>query len=387
MAGSIIYHSIVYIWRSYSSRYLMNSNRLDTLDSFRFLAIFSVLLFHFYSRWTPPLNPVSLYPYGSRFDFFPYAKYGVEFFFTISGFVITYTLSATRSIGDFWKKRFIRLFPAMLLASLVTYLAFLLFDNNRILPDCHSFINIFYSLTFLSPQLLNSLLQPFGISGAYLNGSYWSLWPEIQFYFLVSTVYFLNRKHFIRNFSMVVMGICAIRWLMGNLQTSNKLHLHLHQSVFDWYNYWIGEVFNLPTYLLWFYNGVLFHELFFKKAGFQVFIFLAVSIFLTFYMNQIRELVLSNIPILLFFGLFLLRPGIFSGGVFRVFNKIGVASYFLYLIHEALGVLLINKLAILMGGFSYLFPVLLIVGFPALSVWLYRIYEKPVGAWLRSVMY
>ena len=362
----------------------MNTNRLATLDSFRFFAILAVMLFHYYTRWTQPFNSVSWYPYGSRYDHFLYARYGVEFFFTISGFVITYTLATTATAVEFWKKRFIRLFPAMLLASVITFTVLALFDSDSILPDAHRFTNLLYSVTFLSPDLLNSLLSPIGIKGAYLDGSYWSLWPEIQFYLLVSVCYFLNKKHFVRNFSLLVLGICAVRWLMGNLQTSNKLHLHVSLSVFDWYNYWIGTVFNLPTYILWFFNGVLFHEVFFKKATRQVIIFLALSIFLTFYMNPIRELVISNIPILLLFALFLYRPAIFAGGVWNLFNRIGVASYFLYLIHEDLGVMLIHNVGGYCGKLSGAFPILLIAGFSAFSLLVYRVYEKPVGRKLRA---
>ena len=344
------------------------------------------MLFHYYTRWTPPFNAVSYYPYGSKYDHFLYARYGVEFFFTISGFVITYTLATTASVLEFWKKRLVRLLPAMLLASALTFVVLSLFDSENILPDGHRFTNLLYSITFLSPQLLNTVLHPLGVKGEYLDGSYWSLWPEIQFYLLVSTFYFLNKKHFIRNFSIAVLSICALRWLMGNLQTSNKLHLHVSQSVFDWYNYWIEGVFNLPTYLLWFFNGVLFHEVFFKRATKQVLVFLLLSIFLTFYMNQIRELVISNIPILILFGLFLMRPAVFGGGVWSLFNKIGVASYFLYLIHEDLGVLMIHRLSGYMGSLSWLFPLLLVVGFSAFSMWVYRVYEKPFGGWLRSVL-
>lgn len=68
-------------------------NRIQILDGFRAISILSVLLFHFFSRWTPPLSSESFYPYGSKyFSWFQYGGVGVEFFFMISGFVIYFTL-------------------------------------------------------------------------------------------------------------------------------------------------------------------------------------------------------------------------------------------------------------------------------------------------------
>jgi peptidoglycan/LPS O-acetylase OafA/YrhL len=88
-------------------------SRIDILDSYRFIAILSVMLYHYYSRWTPPQNNVSYYPYGSGYDHFSLGWLGVQFFFIISGFVIAFTLTRTGSFTEFWKKRLIRLLPSM----------------------------------------------------------------------------------------------------------------------------------------------------------------------------------------------------------------------------------------------------------------------------------
>jgi peptidoglycan/LPS O-acetylase OafA/YrhL len=59
----------------------MNSRRIDLLDSFRFLAILSVLLYHFTIEWKDQT------PYGNYFgSLFKYGYLGVEFFFVISDF-------------------------------------------------------------------------------------------------------------------------------------------------------------------------------------------------------------------------------------------------------------------------------------------------------------
>lgn len=59
---------------------MSNKVRITILDGFRAVAIISVMLYHYFNRWAPPLNSVSLYPYGSKFSYFNYGYLGVEFF-------------------------------------------------------------------------------------------------------------------------------------------------------------------------------------------------------------------------------------------------------------------------------------------------------------------
>jgi peptidoglycan/LPS O-acetylase OafA/YrhL len=75
--------------------------RISILDGFRAVAIISVMLYHYFSRWTPPNNKFSLYPYGNFYDYFVWGKLGVQFFFIISGFVIYFTLKKTENLASF----------------------------------------------------------------------------------------------------------------------------------------------------------------------------------------------------------------------------------------------------------------------------------------------
>lgn len=170
----------------------MIEKRISILDSFRALAILSVLLFHYFSRWTPPRNVVSLYPYKNAYDFFGYGYLGVQFFFIISGFVIFFTLDNTTDFYTFWKKRLIRLLPSLLIASLITIIFFRIFDTSTIFPESHDFKNLLPSLLFIQPTLLNSIFSNNHTNFNYINGSYWSLWTEIQFYLLASVIYYVE---------------------------------------------------------------------------------------------------------------------------------------------------------------------------------------------------
>jgi len=78
---------------------------------------------NFFGLWTPP----NLYPYGGTFaniTFFSLGFDGVELFFIVPGFVIALTLRHCHTLWEFAVRRFARLFPAMALCSLLTFLRF-----------------------------------------------------------------------------------------------------------------------------------------------------------------------------------------------------------------------------------------------------------------------
>ena len=129
----------------------MIKKRIAILDGFRALAILSVLFYHFFSRWTPPINKTSLYPYSNGYNYFQYGYLGVNFFFIISGFVIFFTLENTVNFTSFWKKRSIRLLPPIITATLITFILFILFDHLNIFPSSHEVKNFIPSITFISP--------------------------------------------------------------------------------------------------------------------------------------------------------------------------------------------------------------------------------------------
>ncbi|PBQ33084.1 hypothetical protein CNR22_15285 [Sphingobacteriaceae bacterium] len=362
-----------------------DGNRIDVLDSFRFIAIFSVVLYHYYTRWGTNHYVRNLYPYEGTEDFFSYGYLGVEFFFIISGFVIAYTLKNTTSFFDFWKKRFIRLFPAMLFCSFVTYFLFLIFDTEPILPNSHELKNVGYSLTFLNPLVLDRILKFANIEGNYVNGSYWSLWPEIQFYVLASAIYFTNKTKFFNRFTWICIIIYLLNRLMLDVKGQNFFNLPHNIYLEKSYDYWITHLFYFPTTLLWFLAGVLFYQIFSRTHTWLTMLalcftvsFLIVDAWYSLRMQMLIVLMMAS------FLTFIYYPEKLRFLKSKVLTSIGVASYSLYLIHENLGVLFIHKFGSFFGTLSPLFPVVIIILFVSFSLWIYNYIEKPLGKWLRK---
>src|SRR5205085_572899 len=93
--------------------------RLKVLDSFRALAIFCVMSYHYTVRWAAPHDPTPHLAPGAMFNgtALQYGWIGVEFFFAISGFVILMTLERCHSMADFFVRRVARLWPALFVAA------------------------------------------------------------------------------------------------------------------------------------------------------------------------------------------------------------------------------------------------------------------------------
>jgi peptidoglycan/LPS O-acetylase OafA/YrhL len=316
-----------------------SKNRISILDGFRTIAILSVVLYHYFYRWND-----SNYPYFGG-NYFHYGFKGVPFFFIISGFVICYSLESTDNLISFWKKRFIRLFPSIVVASILTYCFLLLFDHHPTFLDNH-FRNLIISITFLPPNFYN-LVSGIPNYFSYINNDYWSLWPEVQFYFLASTLYFANKRNFKRNFIV----ICFILLLAYNL----LLFLNLGQiKFFEKFT----NLFNLIKHLSFFLSGALFYMLYKNKEQVFYVFFLALSFAIINCSFELPDFIASTIMYLLFFC-FIYYPEFLRFLENRVLVKIGFSSYFLYLIHEYIGVVWIQNIVKFFYPSSFIAPVLI----------------------------
>ncbi|MDR0605205.1 MAG: acyltransferase family protein [Bacteroidales bacterium] len=129
-------------------------NRIAFLDGFRGVAILLVLMFHAYSRY-PGIVPFLTEKYG-WFPLFRHGDWGVQLFFLLSGFVILMTLEKTELFFHFIYKRWLRLFPAMLIVTIIIFLtANLLYERPSGKP---TLLSIMPGLTFIDPSLIGYLL-------------------------------------------------------------------------------------------------------------------------------------------------------------------------------------------------------------------------------------
>lgn len=326
-----------------NERTVENKGRIAIIDGFRALAIISVILYHYFYKWNDDIYPYSgsaLFHQGFR---------GVPFFFMISGFVICNTLENTSNFILFWKKRLTRLFPSLLIASIITFIVVLLFDSKSIFADSHHYRNLLVSISFLPPNLFN------WITGtkeyySYINSDYWSLWPEIQFYFFSSCLYFSNKIKFNARFVFISLALIFLFKIINFFKYDQIFILRKLLNLFNIFNY-------LPFFL----SGALFYLLYAKKEFIREYLFLIVVSFVTLNSSfSIVDFIFNSIMYGLFL-FFIFVPRYLQFFENKIIISIGVSSYFLYLIHDYVGTVWIKNIVMIFYPYSFVAPILVLI--------------------------
>ena len=81
------------------------------------------------------------------------------------------------------------------------------------------------SLGLIGPKLLNYIFFNSNKENELPDCSLWSLWPEIQFYFIAGLLYFYNKDKFLKNFTIFSIFLIGLYWLNSNIKGGNILNL------------------------------------------------------------------------------------------------------------------------------------------------------------------
>lgn len=298
--------------------------RITHLDGMRGLAILLVIGYHAYARWP------ELLPYVAQTQHIPLFSFGwlgVELFFMISGFVIFMTLDKSDSYISFLKKRWLRLFPAMFIASM------LLFALGGFFPEWSAMTpyvrNLLPGLIFTNPETLTQLT---GIEFKSMAGSFWSLYVEAVFYLIIGAVYFtLGRKY----------CLPALLVPMLLLSASSVLKSLGHPLPID-----IISKFGFIHYS-WFMVGCLVYERMHGRDKLFHYAIVALAMLINFSYFVKNAGVITIIPLLMVMVFFI--ASFYSKQMerwlsIRFLTAVGFASYAFYLIHENLMIATLIKL-------------------------------------------
>ncbi|MGI0116402.1 acyltransferase family protein [Zooshikella sp. RANM57] len=326
------------------------SSRLDELDVFRGLAAFFVVLFHLTTRFD------ELYGHSLAFSF-EIGKYGVQWFFLISGFVIFLTLNRTKSALGFITARFSRLFPVYWLAVILTTSVV----NLVGLPGKD------FSLTTAS---LNLTMVPAFFEVSAVDGVYWTLEYELIFYCLMLVVWLMRG---LQKIEFICMGWLTLQasWLLSEYYT----------GYFPWK---IRLIFMLD-YAHLFMAGILFYRLKASVKGDRYNLIRHSLIMLCFGMQCWidNELVSWGVVLGLFLSFYLFVYHKLSVICLKPLIYLGTISYSLYLFHHNIGFSLLHKLY-LAGMPSYEAIPLVMLCCLFIASLATRYVEKPALRFLRS---
>jgi peptidoglycan/LPS O-acetylase OafA/YrhL len=334
--------------------------RIEFLDGLRGIAILLVICFHAFAR------EIKVSSYNETYHDFPLVKYGylgVELFFLISGFVILMSLEKNDSFFSFIYKRWLRLFPAMLIATVLVYsTSFFLYERPAGVPQFNS---ILPGLIFMEPSWIKLIT---GIEISPLEGAFWSLYVEFKFYFIFGFLYFLFGKKYaiIGVFSLFILAIVGFKFDIGFLISLSK-------------------EFSLE-YFDWFVIGSLMY-LFFVDKKVKYLIFSILISLLEFYKCLAHGDLGKMFFLLLILILFLL-PVCFDKTRFLISNKLflffGLISYPLYLIHENAMVSLIYKVDKILDVPFVLLPVIPLIILFFISYFIVTTLEPLLLKWIKK---
>ena len=208
------------------------------LDGLRGVAITLVVLYHTFSLHGDVI------PWANSYHSFPIFKLGflgVQLFFLISGFVIYMSLENSNSFKNFIYKRWLRLFPAMLIATIFIFIYSIFFIDTFPYPRL---INVLPGLLFIEPTWLSFIL---GKETAPLEGCFWTLFVEFKFYFLFGISYFYFREHAINLLTALFIGALACE-----ITRFFQLDYLIHNHAFNFFHNFI--------HFGWFVAGAWFYE-------------------------------------------------------------------------------------------------------------------------------
>ncbi|HEV7379838.1 MAG TPA: acyltransferase [Dyadobacter sp.] len=287
-------------------------DRLLELDAMRGIAALAVVLFHF----TINKNGAEL---GWQFS---YGVTGVDIFFMISGFVIFLTINHTDRWQGFVTSRFSRLYP--------TYWVCVLFTT--------AFVMIYEPDTLTIPKVLANLTMfpsYFGMED--LDGSYWTLLIELWFYFWILMVYVSGKlKNIIEIGFILLFSIIAFHFF-GSYYP--KLYLLALQKV------------HLINHFPLFLSGIIFYKIKYDKLKPQHIVACAICILASIYLHDKggRTMYILGIyehsALIIFYHIIFV---LFVAGKLAFLNIkpllfLGKISYSLYLLHQYIGLNLIES--------------------------------------------
>ena len=321
----------------------VKNNRIEFLDGLRGMAILLVILYHAYARW-PDL--ISFVKNTQNILIFKYGNVGVNLFFMISGFVIFMTLDKNKSFSSFIKKRWLRLFPAMAMASLIIYSTHALFQNRPSgTPDL---INLIPGITFINPSIIEVFT---GTRIAGIEGAFWTIYIEVVFYLLIGMTYYrLGRKCVLPVIFAMSFYNVLIYKIFPHLMDFSSLRLSLDFG-FDYYP--------------WFFIGCYMYERINGRVNrYNTAMFIAVILLCLFLSRHDHELMLIHAIAMSFFCCSFYSSRIQRALSSRLMLFFGFISYPLYLIHENMMISMIISLNRYLGDhwYSVITPIIPVSG-------------------------
>jgi len=309
----------------------MNQKKIffPNLDGIRFFCFLSVFLFHTWSN---------LFKGGNRNGFgsslFENGNLGVNFFFVLSGYLITYLLIAEKKIAGrinipkFWMRRILRIWPLYFLCVLLGFLIIPLVLKIAGRPEFPTGSPLAY-LTFTS----NFDYIKNGYPGSTILEVLWSIAVEEQFYFFWPLLLaIVPRRYYLFLFSFIITGSFIFRLIYHDPQMHT---IHTFSCIGDMAVGAIGAWASFSEKFTAFFQRLRKRDIIFIYLVALTFFFFRTQLF---YHGVFLQAV-DRLLIAVAFLLIILEQNYAAGSLFKFsrykrISQLGIISYGLYCYHE-----------------------------------------------------
>lgn len=349
----------------------MSNNRISHLDGLRGVAVVIVVLFHAYSRWSE-IEPFAQHDILRQA--FVHAWLGVYLFFAISGYVIYMTLLRSQNILMFGVSRYLRLAPAMLIASLYIFAASFFTPDRPGGPA--ELLDFLPSITFIDPNFINMAT---GWDIKSLDNAFWSLYVEVHFYIIAAILFFGFKDRQLLGLALLYITYFTI-YVLATLEIGGA---------------YIQRIFDLLFYLkvgyyAWFLIGIYTFKYLESKQSLNL---LAIAFFSALGTIQILmehsfsvSLLISIVAAVSIFILPIFSTVLQTILSSRILLFFGAISYALYLLHQNIVTgfaIALHKSGVELPAFAY--PLLLLILVTLLALFITKlepIFKETISNWL-----
>jgi peptidoglycan/LPS O-acetylase OafA/YrhL len=320
----------------------------ENLDGLRFFCFLSVFFYHSFDTKFDYIRDSDVHHF-IRHGIFDHANLGVNFFFVLSGFLITYLLIHEKKINGvidiprFWLRRILRIWPLFYFSVFFGFVVFpiLKYFFGQTSTETAS---IWHYLTFFN----NFDVIEKGIPDASILGALWSVAVEEQFYLIWPLVLFFLP---VNRYWIVFTFIIIASWLYRMFNNDPVLyHYHTLSCIGDMaiggFGAWlISECREFKSAVMQLGPG----RIFLIYASFASIYFFRDDIFYWSHFTRVFDRsVIACVMLLIILEQCYSRHSFFKLCRYKVVSTLGVMSYGLYCFHF-IGILIAKTLTNLLG--------------------------------------
>lgn len=354
----------------------------ENLDGLRFICFLSVFLFHSFHSDYDYIKNTPIY-HLVKIGVFRNGNLGVNFFFVLSGFLITYLLLKEKeyygkiNIISFWKRRVFRIWPLFYFCVFFGFVIFpLLKSYFGQMPN--ETANPFLYILFLNNfDFINK-----GLPDASILGVLWSIAIEEQFYFVWPLLLsLLPARFYPYSFAGIILISLVFRYLTVDHSTYSEYHTLscMGDLAVGGFGAWLSQ---RERFVLGIKNlNRLWIALLYLVVG--LIYFLRDDFLLYTYPVQIAER--SLIAVIFLFVILEQNysdQSFFKMKSFKLFSRLGVITYGLYCLHF-IGILIATTVTSRLSWNTHLWQVFFLDTSLALFITIfisslsYRFFELP----------